>query len=98
MAGRWVLASLAVLVALMTLLSFVKVQRYALEGEPSQRTASVREAPLAMCVAMIVLAIVCCLGGLAMIPLRKHLFTPAGQALTKEVSPPPETVAMGARP
>jgi multicomponent Na+:H+ antiporter subunit D len=99
MAGRWVVASLAVLAALMTLLSFVKVQRYALEGEPSQRMASVKEAPLAMCTGMIVLALACCVGGLAMMPLRRHLFDPASRALTKEISPsPPESVvAMGAQ-
>ena len=83
MAGHVVLSGVAVLVALMTLLSFVKVQRYALEGPAEGRIASVRESPSAMCVAMILLAIVCLVGGLVMVPLRKHLFAPAAEAMLK---------------
>jgi multicomponent Na+:H+ antiporter subunit D len=78
MAGQYALAVIAVLVALMTLLSFVKVQRYALEGESG---APATEAPVAMCVAMLALAVVCVGAGLAAIPLREYLFDPAGQAL-----------------
>jgi len=86
LAGHPVLAALAVLVALMTLLSFIKVQRYALEGQPHAETAgpaagTVREAPALMCVALAILAAVCLLAGLAMVPLRDRLFGPAGDAL-----------------
>ena len=82
MAGHPMLAALAVLVALMTLLSFVKVQRYALEGEPASPGASAaREAPALMCIALLILAVVCMVGGLGLIPLRDHLFGPAGEAL-----------------
>jgi len=80
LAGYPVLAGVAVLVALMTLLSFIKVQRYALEGEPT-KTAGAVEAPALMCIALVVLAVVCVAGGLAAIPLRDHLFAPAGDAL-----------------
>ncbi|MCJ7543465.1 MAG: hypothetical protein MUP47_02690, partial [Phycisphaerae bacterium] len=75
------LAALAALVALVTLLSFVKVQRYALEGEPAAMALSAREAPVTMGTAMVVLAIVCLLSGVAMVPLWHYLFEPAGQAL-----------------
>ena len=81
MAGRPILAVLATLVALVTLLSFVKVQRYALEGDPEPGAARAHEAPVLMCVAMAVLALVCVLGGIALIPLRDHLLAPAGDAL-----------------
>ena len=81
LAGQPVLAGLAVLVALMTLLSFIKVQRYALEGAPADPGRATREAPALMCGAMVVLAIVCILGGLALVPLREHLFGPAGDVL-----------------
>jgi multicomponent Na+:H+ antiporter subunit D len=81
LAGRPVLAALAALVALVTLLSFVKVQRYALEGEPVAMAAGAREAPVAMGSALVVLAIVCLLSGVAMVPLWHYLFEPAGAAL-----------------
>jgi multicomponent Na+:H+ antiporter subunit D len=81
LAGHPGLAALGALVALLTLLSFVKVQRYALEGETGTMTASAREAPVAMGAAMLVLAAVCLAGGLALVPLWKYLFSPAGEAL-----------------
>jgi len=94
MAGHPVLAGLAALVALMTLVSFIKVQRYALEGEPGEKIADAREAPVLMCTAMLLLAAVCIGAGLAMGSLKTHLFSPAGDALmgdggsvTKGVSP-----------
>ncbi len=81
MAGRPFLAALAAFVALMTLVSFVKVQRYALEGEPGGRVAGAHEAPVMICVGLILLAAVCLLAGLAMFSLRETLFGPAGDAL-----------------
>jgi len=81
LAGYPLLAALAVLVALMTLLSFIKVQRYALEGPPQGSIAAVTEAPASMGIALALLAIVCIAGGLAMGPLREHLFAPAGEIL-----------------
>ncbi|KKL56554.1 hypothetical protein LCGC14_2244240 [marine sediment metagenome] len=85
-AGHPVLAGLAVLVALETLLSFIKVQRYALEGEVAGKSAAAHEAPASMCVAMLVLAAVCVASGLAIIWLREYLFTPASEALLKTAS------------
>ena len=81
MAGRPILAALATLVALMTLVSFVKVQRYALDGRPAGKVSRAREAPAMMCIGLILLAVVCLLAGLAMLPLREILFDPAGEAL-----------------
>ncbi len=81
MAGFPILAALAALVALMTLISFVKVQRYALEGPLGEDVTEVREAPAYMCIGMIVLALACILGGLAIVPLKEYLFDPAGRAL-----------------
>ena len=81
LAGRPILAALAALVALMTLVSFVKVQRYALEGKSAGGVVRAREAPVMMCVGLILLAVVCVLAGLAMLPLRDILFDPAGKAL-----------------
>jgi len=81
LAGHWILSALAALVAVMTLLTFIKVQRFAIEGEPSSGVRAASEAPVLMCVALIVLAVICLAGGLAIIPLREYLLAPAGEAL-----------------
>jgi multicomponent Na+:H+ antiporter subunit D len=83
LAGEFVLCAIAAAVAVGTLLMYVKVQRYALEGEPSDKAASAHEAPALMGVALVILAIVCVAAGLALIPLREHLFGPAGDVLLK---------------
>jgi len=59
------LAAMTVLVSFLTLLSFVKVQRYALHGELPAGLAKVREVPVLMCAAMVALAVVCVTAGLA---------------------------------
>jgi len=77
----YVLAAVTVGVSFLTLLSFVKVQRYVLHGPPSQRAANAREVPVAMCIAMILLAIVCTGAGIA-VPFYGHkLLDPAGDVL-----------------
>jgi len=58
-AGYLLLGALAALVAFLTLVSFIKVQRYVIAGELPERHAAVREVPVSMCVAMVVLAVVC---------------------------------------
>ncbi|MFW6163156.1 MAG: complex I subunit 5 family protein, partial [Planctomycetota bacterium] len=65
LAGYYGLAALAALVAFLTLVSFVKVQRYVIGGELPARHAAVREAPFSMCVAMVALAVVCLGAGVA---------------------------------
>jgi multicomponent Na+:H+ antiporter subunit D len=59
--GLWayVLAAITVLVSFLTLVSFVKVQRYVLFGALSEKLQKVREVPAAMCLALIVFAILC---------------------------------------
>ena len=94
LAGRPLLCAIAAAVAVGTLLMYIKVQRYALEGAPSDRTAAAREAPALMCVATLALAIICIVGGLALIPLREHLFGPAGEILLKGR----EALTMGVAP
>ncbi len=94
LAGYPLLSALAVLVAVMTLLMYVKVQRYALEGIPAGRAAAAREAPLLMNASMLILAAVCIGGGLAMVLLRHGLFDPAGNVLLSGT----KALAMGAAP
>lgn len=98
-AGYWFLAGLAAFVSFMTLLSFVKVQRYALEGDPSPQTRVAREAPLAMRTAMVCLAVVCMLLGVLTPWHRERLITPAERVLTastayiQQFKPPPRPAA-----
>ena len=94
LAGHILLCCLAAAVAVGTLLMYVKVQRYALEGPAAGRAASATEAPAAMRVAVVILAVVCLLAGLAVLPLRTTLFDPAGRALLKNVPPPPPAPAI----
>jgi len=97
LSGHPALAVVAVGVALMTLLSFIKVQRYALEGAPGPASARATEAPGSMVVAMVCLAVVCVGAGLGMVVLREHLFGPAGDALLRGVQGAKE-LAAGAMP
>ncbi len=55
----YVLAAVTVLVSFMTLVSFVKVQKYALFGALPERLARVREASTAMCLSLVLLAVLC---------------------------------------
>lgn len=59
LAGRYWLAFAAVFVSLMTLASFLKVQKYAFFDKPKAVWKKVREAPSLMVVAMLVLAMLC---------------------------------------
>ena len=106
-AGFWLLAALAVFVSFMTLLSFVKVQRYALEGDPSPRSRAARETPFAMQTALVCLAAVCVLLGVLTPWHGDQLLKPAQLALTEpatyvsqfspptspQVAEPPEQIA-----
>jgi multicomponent Na+:H+ antiporter subunit D len=59
--GLWayVIAAITVLVSFLTLVSFVKVQRYVLFGGLSEKLQKIREVPAAMCLALVVFAILC---------------------------------------
>jgi len=80
-AGHYWLGALTVLVSFMTLLSFIKVQRYILEGEPSDVVADAVEAPLSMRLAMILLAVICVCAGVLLPFYRFEIIDSAGEAL-----------------
>jgi multicomponent Na+:H+ antiporter subunit D len=67
-AGHPVYASWAVLGSVLTLASFMKVQKYAFFGELKEKLAAVKEVPFLMQFAMIALAVICTLGGLLLVP------------------------------
>ncbi len=82
-AGHPWLAALAVIVAVLTLTMFVKVQRYALDGELPERYAKIKEAPALMGLAMVILALICLGAGILLMrsPLQQTILEPAKEAL-----------------
>jgi multicomponent Na+:H+ antiporter subunit D len=93
-AGFPVLALWAVLVSLITLASFMKVQRYAFFEELPAALAGVRRCPPCMAAAMILLACACLVMSLLVVrgletPL---LIAPAADVLMEGVFPLPEVL------
>jgi formate hydrogenlyase subunit 3/multisubunit Na+/H+ antiporter MnhD subunit len=87
----WIVASLALAAALVTLVYYAKVQREVLGGAPSPATADAREAPLAMSVATAALAVLCLAGALALHPaVKSRLFDPAVAVLSARGLPQAE--------
>jgi len=82
--GRYWLALAAVGVSLMTLASFLKVQKYAFFESARQALAAVAEVPLLMRTAMLLLAVLCVVSALFVLTgLRTpFLVEPAAAALT----------------
>ncbi len=66
--GHFAYASLAVLVSILTLAYFMKVQRYAFFGELKEQLSNIKEVPIFMKLSMILLAILCLLGGVLLMP------------------------------
>lgn len=83
-AGRYWLALFAVLASILTLGSFMKVQRYAFYGYLKENLQNIREAPLAMTLPMLLLALCCILFGILLLPGLDSRFL--GPALNTLVS------------
>ena len=97
LAHQYVLCAIAAAVAVGTLLMYVKVQRYVLEGAPGEKVGAAHEAPVPMVVAVVILAVICVGAGLAVGPLKRALFDPAGEALLKGTATAAR-IAMGGAP
>ena len=80
-AGYIVIAAVAVLVSFLTLVSFVKVQKYTFFGALPLRLSGVRESSAVMCIAMIMLAIACIGLGILSPFVLNGLVAPARNAL-----------------
>ena len=81
MAGHYWLGAMTVLVSFMTLLSFIKVQRYILDGEPAPSLAHVREVPWTMSLAMLILAAICIGAGIFLSVYKGAVFDGASGIL-----------------
>ena len=82
--GRfYLLALLAVLVSIFTLSTFMKVQRYAfLDKLKKTKISNIKEVPFLMCFSMIVLALLCLVMSLMVIPgVRDTFLSPAVNSL-----------------
>lgn len=82
-AGFLSLAAVTVIVSLVTLISFLKIQRYIFLGELPDNLQEVKENKGTMAIAMVSLACLCVLMGLLLIPsLRESILEPAVTVLT----------------
>ncbi len=66
--GNFGYAICAVIGSILTLASFMKVQKFAFLGEIKDKFKNIKEAPFAMLFSMVCLAIICIFGGLMLIP------------------------------
>jgi len=81
-AGRYGFAAWAVIVSVMTLASFMKVQKYAFFGKLRDRWTGLREVPATMQAAMVFLAILCVAMSMLVLQKPKETFLdPARQSL-----------------
>lgn len=69
--GRIFYAICAVVASILTLASFMKVQKYAFFGKLNEKWQNIKEVPLTMRLSMIVLAVICVIAGFLLVPLFK---------------------------
>lgn len=85
-AGRWLVAGWAVAVSILTLVYVMKISGVAFSGRIRDHLERISEAPASMRTAMIALALVCCLGGLLLLPgLRDGFLGGAAGVLSRGV-------------
>ena len=81
-ANRLGYAFWAVLASILTLASFMKVMKYAFFGELRNKWSEVMEVPFFMKIAMVILALICVVGGVLLIPNINEVFLkPASDVL-----------------
>ena len=82
-AQKYGLAAFTVLVSFLTLVSFIKVQKYSLFGKLPESLKELKEAPALMGVALVLLAICCASFGLLYPVLKPWILGPAVDVLLK---------------
>jgi multicomponent Na+:H+ antiporter subunit D len=85
-ASYYVYGAIAVLVAFMTLLSFIKLQRFVLFGQLPARFVNIKEAPFAMTFPLVVLAVLCIGLGVAYPFIDQSVLQAARDALLDKLS------------
>lgn len=76
---RFAYAVLAIIASILTLASFMKVQRYAFFGKPGKAQRDVKEVPVFMRLSMVMLAALCIVGGILALPVCSGYFLGAAQ-------------------
>lgn len=66
--GKIIYAICAIIGSILTLASFMKVQKYAFFGKLNEKWGQIKEVPLSMRLSMAALAIICVFGGFLLIP------------------------------
>jgi len=81
-AGRYGFAVWAVIVSIMTLASFMKVQKYAFFGKLGEKWRSLREVPASMALPMVLLCVMCAVMSVLVLPsAREAVLDPAGRSM-----------------
>jgi len=80
-AGNIIGGFVCVIVGMVTLASFLKVQKYAFSRKVEGIIGEVKEAPVLMLIAMVFLAGLCVIAGLFSVPLIKNIISPAAAVL-----------------
>jgi len=73
-AGRYGYAFWAVLASVLTLASFMKVMKYAFFATLKEKWAQIKEVPFFMKLSMSLLALICLIGGVLLVPAVKEVF------------------------
>lgn len=79
--GHFIYAICAVVASILTLASFMKVQKYAFFGKLNEKWQEIKEVPWAMGLTMIILAIICIISGLLIAPSFKGFLQSATDVL-----------------
>ncbi len=80
-AGYWVYALIAVLISLLTLGYFLKINRYAFFGKLAEEFKAIKEVPLSMAISTGILALLCIAFGVFYPILSRVILTPAANVL-----------------
>lgn len=81
-ANRFGFALCAIIGSILTLASFMKVQKYAFFGNLKEKLERVKEVPFSMRLSMIILALICLFGGLLLLPNHRFFLQSAADTLT----------------
>ncbi len=80
--GHFVLALIAILVSVITLAYYLKLQRYAFFGNLQDKWKHILEVPFTMKLSMVILALICIMAGALLLPgVREIFLKPAQDAL-----------------
>lgn len=78
-ARQFVLAFIAILVSIITLAYYLKVQKLAFFGKLRKKWEGVKEVPFSMKLPMVILSIICLVGGVLLIPSISEVFLEAAR-------------------